>query len=86
MELTLHMPNDVAQRSPPQGAISPAAPEAFALEEFKAGWLTEPQLRQLLGLQTRHELDGFLKAHEVWLDYTLGDLERDRETHRQLGL
>ena len=66
--------------------LSRRALEAFALEEFKAGWLTEPQLRQLLGLQTRHELDGFLKAHEVWLDYTLGNLERDRETHRQLGL
>jgi hypothetical protein len=29
-------------------------------------------------------LDGSLKEHEVWLDYTAEDLER--EAHRQRGL
>jgi hypothetical protein len=28
----------------------------------------------------------FLKAHEVWLEYGVEDLERDREPHRNLGL
>jgi hypothetical protein len=28
----------------------------------------------------------FLKAHEVWLEYGVEDLERDREAHRNLGL
>jgi hypothetical protein len=41
------------------------------------------------------QVDAFLKDHGVELDYTLEDLERDRETnrgetgsisHRQLGL
>jgi len=40
--------------------------------------LTEAQLRQLLGFQTRDALDGFLKSHEVWLNYTKEDLERER--------
>jgi hypothetical protein len=39
-----------------------------------------------LGFASRYELDGFLKQHEVWLDYTWQDLEQDRETHRRLGL
>ena len=86
MELTLHIPDDVAQRLSAAGSdLSRRALEAFALEEFKAGWLTEPQLRQLLGLQTRHELDGFLKAHEVWLNYTREDLERERAALQRLG-
>ena len=42
-------------------------------------------LRRLLGFQSRHDLDGFLKQHGVWLEYSWQDLERDRETHEQLG-
>jgi hypothetical protein len=86
MELTLHIPDDVAQRLSAAGSdLSRRALEAFALEEFKAGRLTEEQLRRLLGFQTRHQLDGFLKAHEVWLNYTLEDLERERSALRRLG-
>jgi hypothetical protein len=31
-----------------------------------------------LGFATRDKLDGFLKAHEVWLGYSVDDLERER--------
>jgi len=86
MELTLHIPDDVARRLSASGSeLSRRALEAFGLEEYKAGRLTEPQLRQLLGFQTRQELDGFLKAHEVWLNFTLEDLERERAALRRLG-
>ena len=86
MELTLHIPDDVAQRLSASGSeLSRRALEAFGLEEYKAGRLTEPQLRQLLGFQSRQELDGFLKAHEVWLNFTLEDLERERAALRRLG-
>jgi hypothetical protein len=30
------------------------------------------------------ELDAFLKEHEVYLDYTMEDLERDRETLKRV--
>ncbi len=86
MELTLHIPDDVAKRLTASGSdLSRRALEAFSLEEYKAGRLTEPQLRQLLGFQTRVELDGFLKLHEVWLNYTLEDLERERAALKRLG-
>ena len=85
MEVTLHIPDDVAQRlSETGGDLSRRALEAFGLEEHKAGRLTEAQLRQLLGFATRYELDGFLKAHEVWLAYTAEDLERERAALRRL--
>jgi hypothetical protein len=32
------------------------------------------------------EVDAFLKSHGVELEYTMEDVERDRETHRQLAL
>ena len=86
MELTLHIPDDVARRLSAAGSdLSRRALEAFALEEHKAGRLTEAQLRQVLGFETRDELDGFLKAHEVWLNFTREDLERERAALRRLG-
>ncbi len=86
MELTIHIPDDVAERLSAAGTdLSRRALEALGLEEYKAGRLTEAQLRQLLGFPTRQELDGFLKAHEVWLNYTLEDLERDRAALKRLG-
>jgi hypothetical protein len=86
VELTLHIPDDVARRLSAAGSdLSRRALEAFALEEHKAGRLTEAQLRQVLGFETRDELDGFLKAHEVWLNVTREDLERERAALRRLG-
>jgi hypothetical protein len=86
MEVTLHIPDDVAQRLAAAGSdLSRRALEAFSLEEYRAGRLTEAQLRQLLGFETRDALDGFLKAREVWLSYTMEDLERERAALRRLG-
>jgi hypothetical protein len=39
----------------------------------------------LLGLQTRYELDGFLKTHDVWMNYTIDDLRREVAALQQLG-
>ena len=87
MELTLRIPDDVALRLAAAGGdnLTRRALEAFSLGEYKAGRLTDAQLSQVLDFQTRHELDGFLKAHEVWLNYTIEDLERERAALRRLG-
>jgi hypothetical protein len=37
------------------------------------------------GILTRDALDGFLKAHDVFEPYSLGDLERERRDLRRLG-
>jgi hypothetical protein len=39
----------------------------------------------MLGLE-RLQLDGFLKAHNVYEDYTLEDFEKERRALRELGL
>ena len=44
-----------------------------------------PELRRLLGFRTRYELDGFLKAHEVYEDYTMEDFERERAALKESG-
>ena len=42
-------------------------------------------MRRLLGLSTRYELDGFLKAHQVWGDYTVEDFRRELQDLKRLG-
>jgi hypothetical protein len=75
MQITVQLPDDLAQR--PDAAR--AALEAFALEGYRSGALSAYQIRLILGFETRIELDGFLKRHEVWEHaYSLEDLEKDR--------
>ena len=86
MNLTIQIPDDLASRLNAAGAdLSRRALEAFSLEEYKSGHLTQAELRRLLGFGTRYQLDGFLKAHDVWIDYTLEDAARERETLERLG-
>jgi len=61
------------------------APEEQALEAYKVGDITGPELRRLLGFGTRYQLDGFLKSRGVFMNYTMEDLEREREDLRRLG-
>jgi hypothetical protein len=42
-------------------------------------------LQRLLGIETSYELDGFLKAHDIWIEYTLEDAERERQSLQRLG-
>ncbi len=48
------------------GDLSRRALVALAIEEFKSGRITKPQLGRLLGFGTSYWLDGFLKSHEVY--------------------
>ena len=87
MELTVQIPDDPASRmSESGGDLSLRALEALALEEFKGGHITKPELRRLLGFASRYQLDEFLKAHDVCEDYTLQDLEQELEGLRRLGI
>jgi hypothetical protein len=85
MEITVRIPDDLAGRLGSASEIERRALEALALEEFKLGHLTKPELRQLLGFGTRMKLDEFLKAHNVYEPYTLADLERERRDLQRLG-
>ena len=85
--VTLDIPEELSAVLSAHGEDLPRAViESLALEAYRERKLTTAQLRRVLGFESRYELDGFLKAHEVWLDYGLEDLERDREAHRKLGL
>jgi hypothetical protein len=85
VHVAFDLPDDIAHVVPwddiPQHLL-----ERLALEGYQDGWLSEEQVRRLLGYETRLEVHGFLKAHGVYLRYTMEDLDRDHATHERLGL
>jgi hypothetical protein len=84
MNLIIQLPDDLARRlSAAGGDLSRRALEGLAIEEYKSGHLISAELRRLLGFRTRMALDGFLKVNGILLDYTLADLEQERQDLRR---
>lgn len=77
MEITVNVPDDLAAPLLPPGQDpARAALQALALQAFRERRLTGFQLRTLLGISSRYELDGFLKEHGIE-KYTAEDFEHD---------
>jgi hypothetical protein len=87
MDVGLHIPDDVAaqMRQATGPDIARHILEAYAIRAYQERTLGESQLRRLLDFDTRDEFEAFLAAHHVYRNYTLDDLEHDRETARLLG-
>ena len=81
MQVNFDVPEDVAQQFAAEaGGITRAALEALAIEGVRSGKLTVHQAREMLGIPSRNEMDGFLKAHGVLLPLTFQDFVSDGET------
>ncbi|MBV9156564.1 MAG: UPF0175 family protein [Acidobacteriaceae bacterium] len=77
MRITLEVPDELARALTPDGQEpTRAAIEGWAVEAYRQHRLTAYQLRTLLGIPSRWDLDAFLKTHEVY-DYTLKEFEED---------
>ncbi|HUE03387.1 MAG TPA: UPF0175 family protein [Bryobacteraceae bacterium] len=84
MRVTLDIPDELAASLAPAGQDpSRAALEAFALEAYRQRRLSAYQLRTLLAIPSRWELDAFLKDHRVE-SYTAEDFDHDFDTIRHL--
>ena len=86
MNVTVPIPDDLAERLGDVGEVSRRALEASALAEYQAGRVTRGELRRLLGYGTRGELDGFLKANGVVDSMTLAEFEREQQDLDRIGL
>jgi hypothetical protein len=87
MEITLNIPDELAEHLQAEGAdLERRALETFVAAEYRAGRLTRPDLRRLLGFATSYEIDGFLKRHGVYDGITPEELDRQIETMDRLGL
>ena len=84
-EECIQIPDELVDSVTATGDLPRRALEAFALEELRAGRITEPQLCEMLGL-ARIQIDGFWKSHGIFHDYTMADFERERAALKRLGL
>ncbi|MBC7909123.1 MAG: UPF0175 family protein [Pyrinomonadaceae bacterium] len=81
MQVIIDLPEDVArQLQANEQDVERNVLEAIALENYRSGKLTQAQVRKMLGFQTDLQVDAFLKAHNVYLEYSIEDFEKDRET------
>jgi predicted HTH domain antitoxin len=84
--ITIGLPEELTEALASSGGdLSRAALEALATEAYRERKISHAQLRHLLGLETRMEVDAFLKERGVELEYTYEDLQRDLETLARHG-
>lgn len=82
----VRIPDELAARLVADGAdLERCALEALVLEAFRAGRISKAELRRTLGLEALNDLDGFLKAHGAFEDYTLEELDREAQDLERLG-
>jgi Uncharacterised protein family (UPF0175) len=80
MRLTINIPDDVAAQLQNGTDIARKVLEFVAIQGYLSEELTAHDVQKMLGFESRFEVDAFFKAHGVRRDYTLEDLERERET------
>ena len=81
MDVHIDVPEEVARQFTMEpGGIARAAVEALATEGVRSGKLTAYQARQLLGIRSRYEMDGFLKARGLFLTDTMEEVVADSQT------
>jgi hypothetical protein len=87
MNVTVEIPDDIAPQLMAGGHdLSREALEMIATEAYKQDRITKPELQRLLRIETSYQLDGFLKAHDIWIEYTLEDAIREQRSLDRLGL
>ena len=86
MEVTVQIPDDIANRMTDAGVdLSRRALEALVAEEYRQGHLHKPTCVVCSAFETSPEIDGFLKSHNVYDEYTMEDFERERQTLKSLA-
>ena len=86
MQVTFDIPDILATQLTAAGKDpARAALEALAVEAYRSRHLHEEQIRRMLGYQSRFQVHALLKEHDVPFDYTVEDLQQDRETMRRFN-
>ncbi len=85
MQVTVNIPDDLAALVVPAGH-DPARTvfEGALVQAYREDRISGPQLMAALGIETREELDGYLKSHHVYIQYSLDDLNAEREVMERI--
>jgi hypothetical protein len=79
MQITVTIPDELASQLIPAG-LDPSRIilEDALVQAYREDKISVSQLMEILGIESRYEFDGFLKAHQVWIEYTPQQMETDR--------
>jgi hypothetical protein len=58
--------------------------ESLATHGYRIQALSGARVQRMLGLETRMEVDAFLRQHVIHLNYTVTELEKDMATLKRL--
>jgi len=83
MQITLDLPDALVQHFNRE-QLSRDILEALVVQAYRTEKITRAEVGRILDLPSRWAVDAFLKQHNTDLHYDEVDLERDRETLRQL--
>lgn len=85
MQVTLTVPDNLAAQLISAGKDpSREALEALAVEGYRTERLTESEVRQMLGYETRMQVHALLAEHDVCLHYTMEGLQQDIDASNKL--
>jgi hypothetical protein len=76
MQVRIELPDEIAEALK-TADLSRTALEALALEGYRSRRLGGGQVQRLLGFSTPMQVHAFLKEHDVYLNYTHEELEKD---------
>ncbi|MFZ3340041.1 MAG: UPF0175 family protein [Terriglobales bacterium] len=80
MQVTVEIPDQFVTHLVPAGRdAARSLLEESVAAAYRDGRLTMEQVRQLLGFNTRMQVDAFLQQHQIY-DYTVSDLDKDMAT------
>jgi hypothetical protein len=80
MQVTVDIPDDLAVQLIPAGQDpARAVLEDALVQAYREDRISGHQLQQALGIETRYQLDGFLKARGVWIEYTPEQMAADKK-------
>jgi len=81
MQVTVDIPDEVAQRLDPLGDNLPRRLlEVIIADAYRCGKVSTAEVCQILQLPSRLETHAFLKRMGVYLNYDEAELERDLQT------
>jgi len=83
MQVQFDLPEDIAEALN-VGDLSRAALEALALDGYRSRRLSGGQVQRLLGFSTPMQVHAFLKEHDVHLNYSGAELQKDIDVTNQL--
>ncbi len=83
MQITIDLPDELVQHFN-HNHLAREILEALVVQGYQTEKITSAEVGRILGLPSLWAVDAFLKQHNADLHYDETDLERDRETLRQL--